>query len=152
MNKDNTTQISLEKVKIKANVFVEILKLLDCNEFLIFFDIELKSFKILDVLKNYQVFYDRKGNIKCAILPLEGLDILNDIMSICDLCILSSYQDKIYDKLINNMSELIPKKLIKNNEIKFMIDFNNSESYIDFFINTRYYDVEKIKEKVDNLL
>lgn len=152
MNKDNTTQISLEKVKIKTDVFVEILKLLDCNEFLIFFDIELKSSKILDVLKNYQVFYDRKGNIKCVILPLDEIDILNDIAIICDLCILSSYQDKIYDKLINNMSELIPKKLIKNNEIKFMIDFNNSESYIDFFINTRYYDVEKINKKIDNLL
>lgn len=150
-NKSYTYFKNLRSVNFNLKALVEILKLLNCKEFLVFFDIDESNLKCLDVFKDYQAYYDNFGNIKCVLIPLTLIDILYTINDDCDLCIISSSQNETYDKLIRKMNYLNPKKLIQNDEIYFMIDYNYSEMYVAFYFNIRNYNLTYVKNKIDNL-
>lgn len=150
-NKSYTYFKNLRSVNFNLKALVDILKLLNCKEFLVFFDIDESNLKCLDVFKDYQAYYDNFGNIKCVLIPLTLIDILYTINDDCDLCIISSSQNETYDKLIRKMNYLNPKKLIQNDEIYFMIDYNYSEMYVAFYFNIRNYNLTYVKNKIDNL-
>ena len=150
-NKSYTYFKNLRSVNFNLKSLVDILKLLNCKEFLVFFDIDESNLKCLDVFKDYQAYYDNFGNIKCVLIPLTLIDILYTINDDCDLCIISSSQNETYDKLIRKMNYLNPKKLIQNDEIYFMIDYNYSKMYVAFYFNIRNYNLTYVKNKIDNL-
>ena len=125
-NKSYTYFKNLRSVNFNLKALVDILRLLNCKEFLVFFDIDESNLKCLDVFKDYQAYYD-------------------------NLCIISSSQNETYDKLIRKMNYLNPKKLIQNDEIYFMIDYNYSEMYVAFYFNIRNYNLTYVKNKIDNL-
>lgn len=150
-NKSYTYFKNLRSVNFNLKALVDILKLLNCKEFLVFFDIDESNLKCLDVFKDYQAYYDNFGNIKCVLIPLTLIDILYTINDDCDLCIISSSQNETYDKLIRKMNYLNPKKLIQNDEIYFMIDYNYSKMYVAFYFNIRNYNLTYVKNKIDNL-
>lgn len=150
-NKSYTYLKNLHSIKLNLKAIVDILKLPNCNEFLVFFDYNEPDLKWLDIFKDCQVYYDNFGNIECALIPSSLIDILNTINDDCDLCIISSSKNETYDKLIRKMNYLNPRKLIKNNEIYFMIEYNYSEEYVAFYFNIRNYDLDYVKSKIDNL-